>query len=56
MSTSDECVVMHTIILSIVFSSIDFKLGLRLDGEYGYDSMPVWELSELLVADFEVGL
>ena len=56
MTSSDVFLVKHTIILSIVFSSIDFKLELRLGGECGCDSMTIWDLSELLVVDFEGGL
>ena len=56
MSSSGELVVKHNIILSIVYSFIDFKQGVRLSGEDGCDSMIVWVLSKLLVVDFEGGL
>ena len=52
-SSSDELAVKHNIILSIVLSSIGFKLRIRLGGDDGYDSMIVLKLSELLVVDFE---
>ena len=55
-SSLDELVVKNNIILSIVLSSIDFKLGVILGGEDGCDSMIDRELSELLVVDFEGGL